>query len=159
MKRFDKYFTLKYALLSSLIFAPLMALIAFVWDAPRILASLQANPFGSLLDSVVLVLAFIMLTFILYGSFLGGQLGAWLWDRIFDATLLAIVQMQRLPANTWQMGKSFFRLVVPAIQHVPADFLLHRWFEKYHLVYPLAKLPSRSTLPYELFPVSCILLN
>ncbi|MCB0164246.1 MAG: hypothetical protein KDI79_08480 [Anaerolineae bacterium] len=131
----------------------------FLIRSPQLVADLQSNEFGPILDIVILTIAFTILIVVTFGSLVSGYGLGDLLGRVFEAGLAAMVFMQRLSAQLLHvmvvvvgyLRYLFSQILAPIVAiHTPTKRLP---------VYPPVKLSPFAALPYELYPTSCILLN
>jgi hypothetical protein len=142
-----------------LIASLLMVSIWLIFAFPNVSTNLQNNDFGLAFDVIVFSIALTLLIVITFGSLASSYgLGEFL-GRVCEATLAAMVQMQRLSAQLLcllaqviayirQISKHFFAAIIPI--HSPT---------KQIPFFPPARFSPLSALPYEHYLETTILLN
>lgn len=139
----------------------------FVWVWPVFLEKLQANTFEFWGDLLIISMAFVFFVLITTGTFLAGHLLGWLFWRLFEVAPEAMLQIQSLSALVTSVSPQFYVSPLQIVNH--SNNSAGKLFEKGFSLQPLRTLYNwhhsspilspRSTSPYRLFPVSCILLN
>ncbi|MBN1219625.1 MAG: hypothetical protein JXM69_11900 [Anaerolineae bacterium] len=155
------------ALLFWFVLAVMAAGGLILWVLPRTLERLQSNSFDLFGDLLVVGMAFVLWSLLIFGCFLAGHFLGWLSWRMFEIAPEAMLQVQSWSALVTAISPEFY---VPPVQ-IPKNLQVspNRLFEQRFsfqsitrflgLNHSLPIVIPHPSLPYRLFPVSCILLN
>jgi hypothetical protein len=145
-----------------LTFAVVVVLSFFLSRYGHAVANLEANKFGLLGDMLIIGLAFLFLVALFLLAWVTGRSAVWLCCKMFLAAPLAMLQMQwnLINSKVSSLGVSLKCGITHATRTgvsliICPKSLVNRSLREY----PLAKTPSPSKHPYQLFPLSCTLLN
>lgn len=161
MKQLEKYLSLKYLLFFSLAAAVITAGVLIALSSPQWSQQLNENDFGLSFDIAVLVIGYFLLAGIIFACYVLGCGLGWFYGMAIEAAALAMVTTQQIYYTSLALLKAFSKLVITqAALEYAESFSSPQYLARQRLLDSLAaKLSSQAKFPYQLYPVSCILLN
>jgi len=142
--------------------AVLFTIAVFVINLSDVIDKLQNNVFSFAGDTIIIVVAFVGTTLIAWAELLLGHLLAELMGLLLFATAMAMVHGPWVLFSVVVLFIGYGTARTPFLQKsfYPKALLSSlAWFTRQERDFPVAKFASLSKIPYQLFPVSCILLN
>ncbi len=149
----------KHNLLLWLIVSIVITVPYFLYNHSQIAVQLQNNNFSLLADLAIATVALILAILLGIVKFAVGHFAAWLYGKMFEVAPRAMLQIQWGQAKILRLLSKVYVCIFRVFRFIQIAPRLRSKPETRHCSSSPAKLNSQSTIPYQLFPISCTLLN